>query len=355
MGESRTARWAREDGRVAIATVVGTRGSAPRPLGSRMAVSVRGEIDGAVSGGCVEADVVRLAQELLEAGGPARVLSYGAPADELVGIGLPCGGEVDVLLTVERELDVLRRTEPPAPRVLLTGIDPEHAGARLEVDPEGRTAGDERLAALAGAAGDVLRTGRPVLVCDGLLLALAEPLGLRPRLIVVGADDLAEALCAAASRLGWVSVVVDPRSSYATPERVPSAGRLLCAWPQPALERLRPTARCAVVVNTHERRLDLPATLAALRSDAPYVGVLGSRRNAAARLERLLDAGASELELLRLRAPCGLDLGAAGPAETALSILGEVLAVRNSRDGGALQASSAPIHPRQRELRAVER
>jgi xanthine dehydrogenase accessory factor len=172
----------------------------------------------------------------------------------------------------------------------------------------------------------------------------AESLGPPPRLLVFGAVDLAEALCGGAKNLGWRTVVADARGRFATPERIRSADELVVAWPEDVLAQVRPDERTAVVVLTHEERWDVPALAGALATDAFYVGALGSRRTQARRRERLLEAGVGDAELERLRGPAGLDLGAATPAETALSILAEIVAVRAGREGGALRRSSGTIH-----------
>jgi xanthine dehydrogenase accessory factor len=169
-------------------------------------------------------------------------------------------------------------------------------------------------------------------------------LGPAPRLLVVGATDTAEELCHAAKSLGWRTAVADPRAGLVTRERLPSPDELVAAWPDEALQRLAPGPDTAVVVLTHEERLDVPALSTALRSDAFYVGAIGSRRTQERRRERLLEAGLGEDDLERIAGPAGLDLGAHSPAETAVSILAEVLAVRAGRSGGRLVERSGPIH-----------
>jgi xanthine dehydrogenase accessory factor len=162
--------------------------------------------------------------------------------------------------------------------------------------------------------------------------------------VVIGAIDTAEELCRAANSLGWHTVVTDPRPALTTRERLPSPDELLVAWPDEALEQLAPDRDTAVVVLTHEERLDVPALTSALEAEAFYVGAIGSRRTQAKRRERLLEAGVAEEQLERLCGPAGLDLGAQTPAETAVSILGEILAVRAGRSGGRLREGSGRIH-----------
>ncbi len=166
-----------------------------------------------------------------------------------------------------------------------------------------------------------------------------------PRLIVFGAVDYAAALCRLARAAGWRPFVCDPRSQFATPERFPDAEEVVVAWPDEAFARLGGIDRATyVAILTHDPKLDDAALSIALRSDAPYVGAMGSRRAQAQRRERLLAAGLDDELLERVAAPIGLDLGAVSPEETALSIMAEVVAVRNGRDGGRLSQASGRIH-----------
>jgi xanthine dehydrogenase accessory factor len=307
--------------RVALATVVATRRSAPRPVGSKLVVSESGELQGSVSGGCVESDVAVQAAEVIADGGP-RLLTYGISDDQAWSIGLPCGGEIDVF--VERFSGEL--PDPAVPGVSLTVLEGERAGERRLVEPGAVEAGASRVLELDGER------------------VFAEVLGPPPRLIAVGAIDTAEELCRSAKALGWRTAVVDPRMGLATRERVPSPDEVVVAWPDEGLSQLALAQDDAVVVLTHEERLDVPALTAALASEAFYVGAIGSRRTQEKRRERLLEAGLDEEQLERLSGPAGIDLGAHTPAETALSILAEILAVRAGRDGGRLRDRSGPIH-----------
>ena len=321
MGEAHEAvrRWRDRGQAVALATVVATRRSAPRPLGSKLAISEAGELAGSVSGGCVESDVAVNALEVLETGKP-KLLSYGIPDADAWEVGLPCGGEIDVFLErFEGELP-----DPDTPQIVFTVVDGDRVGERW-----------------VSRDGEVTRT--QLLDRDGEQV-FAEVLGPPPRLLVFGAVDLAEELCRAAKGLGWRTVVTDARARFATAERVPSADELVVAWPEEALERFAPDERTAVVVLTHEDRWDVPTLAGALGTPTFYVGALGSRRTQERRREQLLETGVSEEQLAHLCGPAGLDLGAGTPAETALSILAEIIAVRAGRDGGRLRASSERIH-----------
>jgi xanthine dehydrogenase accessory factor len=272
-------RWReRGDAQAVVATLVAARGSAPRPIGSRLAVSERGELAGSVSGGCVESEVAELARVVL-ADGEERQVTYGISDEQAFSVGLPCGGEIDVLV------------------------------ARTALDDLDRFRDDQ-----------------------------AE------RLVVFGAVDVAEALCKAAKELGWETVVADPRARFATRERVPSADELLVEWPDEVLARVKLDSSTAVVVLTHEDRFDIPALVGALASDAFYVGALGARRNQERRRAVLLEDGLSEDDIDRIAGPTGLDVGAETPAETAVSILAEILAVRAGRPGGRLKDGAGRIH-----------
>jgi xanthine dehydrogenase accessory factor len=172
----------------------------------------------------------------------------------------------------------------------------------------------------------------------------ADVFGPPPRLFVYGAVDTAEALCAAAKMIGWRTIVADARAKFATRDRIPSADELIVEWPEETLARVQPDHATAIVVLTHDDRFDVPLLMAALETDAFYVGALGSRRNQERRRELLLDAGADEAALERVRGPAGLDIGAHTPAETAISILAEIMAVRASREGRPLKHASGRIH-----------
>jgi xanthine dehydrogenase accessory factor len=172
----------------------------------------------------------------------------------------------------------------------------------------------------------------------------AEVFGPPPLLLVFGAVDTAEALCRLARELGWRTVVSDARARFATRERLPSADEIVVAWPDEALERVKPDHATAVLVLTHDEKFDIPALVGVLATDAFYVGALGSRRTQAKRREQLLESGLDEEQLERLHGPAGLDIGGHTPAETAVSMLAEILAVRAGRDGGSLRESRERIH-----------
>jgi xanthine dehydrogenase accessory factor len=325
-------RWRSQGDRVALARVVATRRSAPRPVGSKLIVSERGELAGSVSGGCVESEVVEAAREVL-AGGSPQLLTYGISDDLALSVGLPCGGEIDVWV------------DEPAPDVLaqLARLAQAEERAVLLTDLE---AGTSRLVRHGEdpAADDLIRAGQSKVVeLDGRRV-FADVFAPPPRLLVYGAVDTADALCAAARGLGWHTIVADARRRFATPERLPHAHEVVVAWPEETLAHVQPDHATAVVVLTHDDKFDVPMLVGTLTTDAFYVGALGSRRNQERRRERLLEAGVDESALDRIAGPAGLDIGAHSPAETALSILAEIMAVRAGRDGGRLKESGGRIH-----------
>ena len=325
-------RWRARGERVALARVVATRRSAPRPVGSKLAISEGGELAGSVSGGCVENEVYEAAREVLRGGEP-RLLTYGISDDLALSIGLPCGGEIDVWVDepdpdlLERLAEVVRRDDRA---VVLTDL--ESGTQRLLGEGE-----DEH-------ADSLIRGGHSKIVeLDGRRV-FADVFGPPPRLLVYGAVDTAEALCAAAKAIGWHTTVADARGKFATRERIPSADELIVAWPEETLAQVQPDHATAIVVLTHDDKFDVPLLVGALSGEAFYVGALGSRRNQERRRERLLEAGVDEGALDRISGPAGLDVGAHSPAETAISILAEIMAVRAGREGGPLRQASGRIH-----------
>ena len=325
-------RWRAAGDRIAIATVVATRRSAPRPIGSKLAVSEGGELAGSVSGGCVESEVVEAAHEVL-AGGEPRLLTFGISDDLALSVGLPCGGEIDVWVS-EPDPELLGRLADVAreERRAVVFTDLDDGTQRLVLD------GDDPV------ADDLIRGGHSKVVELQGRRVFADVFGPPPRLLVYGAVDTADALCAAARGLGWHTIVADARGRFATRERLPNAHEVIVAWPEETLAQVQPDHATAVVVLTHDDKFDIPMLVGTLTTDAYYIGALGSRRNQERRRERLLEAGVDESALDRISGPAGLDIGAHTPAETALSMLAEIMAVRAGRDGGRLRESSGRIH-----------
>jgi xanthine dehydrogenase accessory factor len=346
--------WVAQGQRVVLATVVATKKSAPQPAGTKMALSDRLQVAGAVSGGCVEGAVIEVAERIL-AGAPPSLLHYGFADEDGWEIGLPCGGEIAIWVELydgaglAGSFNAAARTGARA--ALVTAIDGcPSPGAKLLVPADGGptgSLGDATLdaAALELARGQLWSDRSGLFEVDGaqLFVDIAAP---PPRLIIVGAVDAAIQLTAVAALADWRSFVIDPRARFATPERFPAAERVIAAWPQVAFPQLEQIERSdAIAVLTNDPKLDDAALTAALRTEAGYIGAMGSRTAQTARRERLLAAGVSEAEQRRISAPIGLDLGALNAAETALSIMSEVIAVRHGRSGGRLLQARGRIHP----------
>lgn len=303
--------WHRAGKGAALATVVETWGSAPRRVGSQLAISGEGEIAGSVSGGCVEGAVVAEALDAIEAGRPV-MLEYGVSDQDAFAVGLACGGTIRVLVepvgTVMQEdllADLVLAREGRVPVAYVTGMEAER---RLE-----RAGHEQRF-----------RMDRSGFEADGeTFIAVHNP---PLRLIVVGAVHIAQALVPMARIAGYDPLLVDPRESFASETRFPGE-TVLHDWPDEGLRALGLDARTALVLLTHDPKLDDPALIEALRGDVFYIGALGSTRTHAGRVARLQEAGITQDEIARIHAPVGLDIGAAGPAEIAVSILAEITRV----------------------------
>ena len=296
--------WAREGKGAALATVIETWGSAPRPRGSQLAISEAAELVGSVSGGCVEGAVVAEALDAMD-DRTHRVLEYGVSDDAAFAVGLACGGRIRVLLEpVGGEL-----TQDLLADLVERRARSEAVGQAVNV----RTGATSLLPVEAVA--ERLQADRSGFEEDGetFVTLHAPPL----RLVVVGGVHIAQALVPMARLAGYAPTVIDPREAFASAERFPDT-TLLHDWPDEAMRALRPDARTAVVLLTHDPKLDDPALRVALESDAFYVGALGSTRTHAKRLERMADLGPA---LERIDAPVGLDIGARTPGEIAVAIL----------------------------------
>jgi xanthine dehydrogenase accessory factor len=318
MDEALTAlRTWREEGRdAALATVVRVEGSAPRGVGAKLAVSAEGLMAGSVSGGCVESDVVEHAQAAVESGEPA-VRHYGISDEQGLDVGLMCGGSIEVLIEPMRgqaaslvELfTALIEAGKPAAREI--GLDGALLGTRRVLDGQ-----------LAATAQDL-----PDAVYDKALPA--------PRVWIVGAGHVAEHVAAYAGRAGFAPLIVDPRRLFAEQPRLEGL-EVITDWPDRAFadRGLRPDD--AVVVLSHDPKIDEPALIAALGAGIGYVGAIGSQRAQADRAARLRAAGVDDRQLARLHAPIGLDLGGREPAEIGLAIVAELVAARHGRAGGPM-------------------
>ena len=303
--------WHRAGRGAALATVVETWGSAPRRTGSQLVISGDGAIEGSVSGGCVEGAVIVEAIEALDDGKP-RLLSFGVSDGDAFAVGLACGGTIRVLV------EPVGTALPEAVLAELVAAREARQAVAYVTDLE--SGGPH----LSRAHVHRLRMDRSGVEEDGrTFVAVHNP---PLRLLVVGAVHIAQGLVGMAQSCGYDPVIIDPRETFASPERFPGC-EVMHDWPDDAVTGLCLDPRTALVLLTHDPKLDDPAIEAALRSGVFYIGALGSTRTHAKRLERLTERGFSPQDLERIHGPIGLDIGAANPAEIAVSIMAEMTQV----------------------------
>ncbi len=352
----------RRGDRAAMATVVRTWRSAPRPAGASMLVTGEGEAVGSVSGGCVEGALFEVGQAVLVDGIP-QFETYGVSDDDAFAVGLTCGGILEVFIELVDdatwpELEGIAASiaseEPVAVATIVKG--PHFVGRHLVVRPD-RTAGslgttrldetvrDDVLGMLAagstgflhyGPEGERLGEGLEVFVSS-----YAPP----AQMFIFGAIDFSAALVRVGKLLGYKVTVCDARPVFATKKRFPEADDVVVDWPHRWLEQQEVDERTVIAVLTHDPKFDVPALLVALRTNAGYIGAMGSRRTHEDRLARLKEAGLTDAECARLHSPIGLDLGARTPEETAISIAAEIVQARWGGSGARLTSMAGPIHP----------
>jgi xanthine dehydrogenase accessory factor len=338
------ARWERRGDWVAIAMVVSAESAAARPLGTKMAVNDRGEIAGDISGGCVERAVVEIAERVIHRDEP-ELTSFGIADKEAWGVGLPCGGEITVWVGRHSTSEFLKVAHDGGRAVEVTVLQGTEAGKKLLVKADGSSSGTlgtpDRDSDAVHTATELLWGERSVRRGRLFYDVTAPP----PRLILIGAIDIASSLCTLARAAGWRPYVVDPRSRFATAARFPDAEQVISAWPAEAFETLGGIdPATSLVMLSHDPKLDDAALGIALRSSARFIGAVGSRHTTQRRQDRLEAAGFRAEELERLSAPVGLDLGAENSEETAVSILAEVIGARHGHDGGRLAETTGRIH-----------
>ncbi len=302
--------WYRAGKGAALATVVETWGSAPRPVGSQLVVSGDGEMEGSVSGGCVEGAVVIEAMEAVQKG-EAKMLEFGVSDDEAFAVGLACGGRIRVLVEpvgaslpepLLADLVAARAARQPVAYI----TDPDHGKSRLAGPDESYLAERFRKDQSGMEGSEFIAIHNPPL-----------------RMIVVGAVHIAQALLPMARMAGYDPILVDPRPAFGSEARFENQ-RIVEDWPDEALDTIGLDTRTAVVTLTHDPKLDDPAIARALGSDVFYLGCLGSKRTHAKRVARLQEAGFSEEQIAKIHAPVGLDIGARGPGEVAISTMAQI-------------------------------
>jgi xanthine dehydrogenase accessory factor len=311
--------WLAQGRRVAIATVIQTWGSSPRPVGARLVIDEHGGFLGSVSGGCVEGAVIEEAFDVIETGRPV-VLDFGVSDEKAWTAGLSCGGKISVF------------------------VEPLRRGDRLQQAFADQRRGREVF--LATRLADALRlrpdldAGAPLVLKDAAQRKRSRRIETDEgefffefwspdlRLMLVGAVHIAQALAPIAAACGYRPTIIDPRSAFATPERFPGLV-VEPVWPDEFLPNYGLDAGCAFVALTHDPKIDDRALAAALRGDAFYIGALGSNKSKRAREDRLRAQGFGEADLARIHGPVGLDIGAVGPAEIAVSIMAEITSCRH--------------------------
>ncbi len=341
-------RLRQAEGRVALATLVSTRGTTPRKEGAQMLVGEGGRILGSVTiGGCVDAQVIEESAAVLGRNAP-RLLELNLGDEEAWEIGLTCGGTIEVFIEPvaldqpgEATLAFYERARAHAGRggraAIVTRLDPPGPGAKLLVLDSGALVGslgepflDRRFAAEAGEA---LRAGTSrTLFLEGVR-AFAEVLAPPAILAVVGAGHVAMPLVALARTLGFRTIVVDGRPRFATPERFPDVDELRIGIPSDLVQEVPLVPSTALVLVAHDYKYDLPVLRHALGTRVGYIGLLGSTRRGAAILNLLREEGLAEAALARVRVPIGLDLGARSAPEIALAIMAEIVAVQHGATG----------------------
>ncbi|MEL6520197.1 MAG: XdhC family protein [Pseudomonadota bacterium] len=302
--------WHRDGRQAALATVVQTWGSAPRGVGSQLAISGKGEIAGSVSGGCVEGAVVVEAMEALETGQPV-LLDYGVTDDEAFAVGLACGGEIRILV------------EPVGPGLtepMLAELVEARAKRTALAYSVNTETWERKLTAPEDGFADRFRSDKSGFEEDQTFVAIHNP---PLRMAVVGAVHISQPLIAMARLAGYDPFLIDPREAFGSAERFPGE-TISHDWPDEALQGWGIDARTAIVTLTHDPKIDDPAILTALSSDCFYLGCLGSPRTHAKRVARLKEAGLSDAQIDRIHAPVGMDIGSKTPAEIAISVMAQV-------------------------------
>jgi len=319
--------WLADGKGVAIATVVGTWGSSPRPPGSVLVIADDGRFEGSVSGGCVEGAVVTEAIDIIS-GAPAKLLDFGVSDERAWEVGLACGGQMSVFVERAEDPDLIRALIEDRPVALVTRLNGGgQTVVRRGVGNGGSVFGDATVAAIQ----DALDADRSVRLDDPTGELFVTVFNDRPRIVIVGAVHIAQALAPMAVTAGFDVYVIDPRRSFASEARFPGI-HLSNDWPDEALTTLAPDAHTAVVTLSHDPKLDDPALDVALRSEAFYVGALGSQKTQRLRRERLNAAGFGDADLARIRGPIGLDLGGRKAPEIAVAILAQIVAARHGRE-----------------------
>jgi xanthine dehydrogenase accessory factor len=338
--------WYRSGEEFAIAVVTRTWSSAPRMVGAAMAVSKNGEVIGSVSGGCVEGAVFETCQEVLIDRKP-RLIQYGVSDDNAFAVGLTCGGTIELFVTLVSQNtnpefnSIFNLVQERTPFSFVTIIESNNesvaigthwlstniASSNAESGPNlTNTLSRESVGIINSGKSRSLKIGHNGELNQNDLTVFFNVFSAPPKMLIFGAIDFASALCQLGKFLGYYVVVCDARGLFTTNKRFPTADEVVVDWPHRYLEKNPVDSRTVICVLTHDAKFDIPALTLALRSNAKYIGAMGSRRTHLDRLQKLRENGLTELELKRLRSPIGIDLNAHTPEETAVSIAAEIIA-----------------------------
>jgi xanthine dehydrogenase accessory factor len=321
--------WLREGRRVAMATVINTWGSSPRPVGSQLLVDADRRFEGSVSGGCIEGEVITLALEVISSRKPKQ-LTFGVSNNQAWEVGLSCGGEIEIYIENindnHRLLEKLVENQrSKIPVCLLKNLDSAELHLLEKEDIHSLMEFHPELEMLVKKA--FKNNKNKAIECDGgrYFLQVFNP---HPQIVIIGAVHIAQSLSQLGKIAGYQITIIDPREAYANPNRFPDVA-LKVGWPDDALIKTDLNSNTAIVVLSHDSKIDDPALLTALRSDVFYIGALGSRKTHATRLSRLEESGVSKNCLSRIHGPIGLDIGATNPTEIAIAIIAQIMKTRN--------------------------
>ena len=335
--------WINNDQSVALATVIKTWGSSPRPVGAGMALTAEGEMAGSISGGCVEGAVIDASLEVLKTGKTAR-LHFGVADSEAWEIGLACGGEIEVFIRVfdRSQLEVWKsafQTDQVFCSALLVSGPEKLLGKELILVEDGNTLGAdfpiEQKQSIVEEARDVIARGKSsslTIEADNLGELFFNRVQMKPTLIIVGGVHIAVPLVNLAEIVGFEVIVIDPRRLFGTEERFPGVKQVLSEWPEKAFQKIQINQSTAIVMLTHDPKIDDPALKIALTSPAFYIGALGSKKTHKKRVNRLTAEGVESEKLNLVHAPIGLNLGGRLPEEIALAVIAEIVKVWNSAE-----------------------
>lgn len=299
--------WQQAGKKSALATVIKTWGSSPRPMGSHMAVSEDGHFIGSVSGGCVESAVIAESIAIIETG-QANRLTYGVSDETAWEVGLACGGQIEVFVQkIDRQSLSPLLEDIQANKTTWYSITLDQAGKLSQIQPPTPS------------------SRPPILEQTGDVEIFTNAVFPPNQLIIVGGVNIAQPLVPLAKQMDYTTILVDPRRSFATRERFTEIDQIINAWPQEAFVQIEITPSTAIAILSHDDKIDLPALQISLASPAFYIGALGSTTTQKRRKQLLIEKSVDPQSLERIKGPIGLDLGGNSPAEIALAIIAEII------------------------------